>query len=1493
MDRTNRLAIFAVVLACAGWAFPASADYSLSRGTPADGLLMTDGVKPGKYYVRLEGFSGDDSKTRAVVWHDGNRVDFVRGGPWLDGKMTLESRPVEVKPSEAFRIDKATPGTGIVLAEQPLAYAPQRVYTDMAYADGRYFEADAVLDATNVAVTVKSFLGAKTKGRLRVKVTDYYGKKLAEIDRRDVELDGMLKVDVPYEDNLSGQFRAAVGFTDGAGRTVYRVFARLADAKTPHRELLRLNEGWTRASGKAAVMPAEVKDGAEKFSCRRLVPKSFAGKRIVFKALRASCVVRLLVNGELAGVLGADGNFAGDLEFDVTQFVRPGAVNDFVLDAQKADEKKYPSGMPGRIAAVSELALEARGGNAIGRVAVETSFREKKIRVRAEHPGGFTVRNSVWRGDEKLLSFGAEATWENPVLWGPFEFPLLKLVTELVDANGKVVDEKLTRFAFREFWADGQALMWNGHRVKGDARAFISTWGWNFDQRCKRQFNCDIIWENKLRGVKFFRHVYNSSEFLDFCDEAGIPCAVGFATIANPSPEKSADKEFWAWKEMNDRRLVETLYNHPSVLTWYITNEYYAESEDRNLGPVQSALRNVRALDKTHFTETGCDLDLRGENNIVSTHYPVEMLSLRKGGCYLPDAFYWRDIGKPFVKGQCVPSGQVLKVCNVYADSPIKWGEKPIFVNETGWDFFYAPPFGFSRLAGDEVFCDPRFEDKYHIEAMIEAVRGHRDADVALWTPWRWYHIDPEWRVSPEVDVLNIQRYSRFYEGCDVEYDVNVFYDRWRPAALAWFWRLEDADGRAVASAKDERVEVDTSALLRKKIAFKAPKPGKYTLRFGLTRGPEKSLEIAVSARGASARTRHPNVFGAEDKLSESLLDRAAAGETVVILARDDYPEWLPELPGVTDQCGAILRTFRSRHPILDGFEKDDLRYFYPRSVACDKAFAKPAGGNARTILEFGGASGLVYSALLEVPCGKGCFLYSRLVLEPDVNPVAARLIENMARYKAPAAPGWALYLAGGRDALRDALVRNFGISADTGEISDAAKYAAILVDGARGLNKDELKALAATRKNVIVFGACKAAGLATRPVTAKSWSGRAVRAAPDPLLAGLTNQDMMWRKKFSDPSTALAELAAAEFDTEKGVLLYPAFAVRRGNIVFTTLDPAVVPKEAASSSARLWTTLLGNAGLRVRSFSRPIIPKNLFYDSVKLEGHLDKTLADEKAADGIGSWNDQGPEQCLPPPFPAGRGWVGAVPYEMKTEGPCAFVLKSEFCKSGKDKVEIAIGRTFDTLNWLCTAAWVGKGKRDYTVRVNYADGSTESVDGSGGVNIFDWVSENVDFSGETETVTAFRSLKAEKGKFARLNVYSTSWVNPHPEKTVRSVEFLSGEKNCAVVGVFAVTLGSKKAEYSGLPAEKRNALHDRFITEAIAAKEAGDGAKALALYEKAVRAKPEDLGIYRSMAAIYEGSRDWEGALMTYRRSLEADYNQPDLWDEEKRIEKIIKEK
>ena len=101
-------------LVCVSAVCVARADYTLERSAAQDGLLLTDGVKQGSYYVRLEGFSGDDASTRAKVWHEGRRVEFVRGGPWMNDngtqRMTLESRLVEVKPGEAFRIDRETPG---------------------------------------------------------------------------------------------------------------------------------------------------------------------------------------------------------------------------------------------------------------------------------------------------------------------------------------------------------------------------------------------------------------------------------------------------------------------------------------------------------------------------------------------------------------------------------------------------------------------------------------------------------------------------------------------------------------------------------------------------------------------------------------------------------------------------------------------------------------------------------------------------------------------------------------------------------------------------------------------------------------------------------------------------------------------------------------------------------------------------------------------------------------------------------------------------------------------------------------------------------------------------------------------------------------------------------------------------------------------------------------------------------------------------------------
>lgn len=1462
-----------------GVAWAANADWTVERAALKDGAWRTDGLSRGRYYVQAVVGEGGYK-----LMHEGHLVDFTRASAWRteNGKetMTVEAGPVEVGPGEMFHLGDNAQILTLTLSETPLAFAPQKLFTNKGLDLGNYFAIDGEYSGETFTAKIRNFVGTVRAADVSVVVTDYYQRELGRVERKGVAIDGTTTISVPFRESASGQLRATVKVCDEKGREGFRVFPLLADAKSQYRELVRMNRGWTR-NGSPVTMPSEIKEKETRFESRRTIPASVAGKRLWICIQRFTAKADLYIDGNKAASFGQDDNENG-LEADVTDFIRPGEEQHFLFVARKGKSINPP--------AIGEVAIEARPETAIGDVKIETSYREKNIRVAVDCPSGYAVRNTVFSKDEKLISFEKEAKWENPPLWGPFEFPLLRLVTELVDADGRVVDARETRFGFREIWADGMAIMWNGHRVKGDARAFQSTWSsWDFDRRNKRQNNCDTVWFNKRAGVKFLRHIYNSSEFLDFCDEAGLLVAKGGYTVSHSSPDKDADDALWARKKLNDAHMIAALRHHPSIMTWYLSNEYRAHCTDASAPRIAAAVRDAIALDPTRFAEAGCDIDMRGESQIVSTHYPAELGAFRNPDCFMPDCFYWRPLEKSFEKGMMVPCGQVKSVANITFESPIRWGEKPVCVNETCWDYFFAAPFGYTRIGGDDVFSGTAFLDKWHIETDIEAVRGHRDADASLWTTWRHIGSDPIRRVSPEIDVVNIQRYHVFYAGAEVSYDVNAFYDVWRADRLTWFWRLEDSSGRVVVRGWKERHDVDTSALLRKKIRFTAPdKPGMYTIRFGFVGRCEKALSLKVCER---KQLNHPeNVVTASEPLSTNLLSRAAAGETIVILAREDYPEWLPEVPKVTQQSAAILRTFRPGHPVLKGVSADDLKFFTPKSIACRHGFSKPSAGNARTIIEFGGVSGLAYSALLEVPYGKGAFLYSRLVLGKD-NPIAAKLVENMAAYRRSSAPGKALFLSGGGEALAKALRQRCGVDFEEGSAADAPRYAAVIVDGSRALTDKERDALAKCGRAIFVFNPGAHYGLKTRKVVVKEWQGRAVRVGRDPLTDGLTNQDLMWRTKYADCKTAVANFGSEEFDTEEGVLLYPAYAVRRGNFVFLSADPDVHNPAIDPLAKRFWATIFGNAGVAIRPFEKPRLPKNLFYTPLDLSRYLDRAITeDEVDDDGKGSWMDQGKDQQLLMKFRHPTAWVGMVPYGVKMEGPGAFALATENRKGGYSNVVLKVGRKIETVNWLYSSTWEAKGKRHYSATLHYADGTIATVLGIGGVNVIDCFSKNPDLPEETDTITSWKSFKTPNPVFPAANVYSTTFVNPHPEKTVETLEFVRGERRCARVGIFAVTVGEKTGGYEKMPEAERAALCDSLIAEARAAVEAKDDERAIAAYEKALRVRPEMLGVYRSLGAIYEAERDWESALVTYRRSLEAEYNQPDMWDAEKAMMKKL---
>ena len=1471
--------IFLAAAIAVGVAGTASADWTVDYRSLKDGAWRTDGLTSGRYYVQAVVGEG-----RYRLFHEGQTVDFTRGSAWRseNGRpvMTVEAGPVEVGPGEVFRLFANSPIHSLTLSEKPLKFAPQKIYTPpdpdgemYFFGRGKYFDIGGTYSNETFTARVRNLVGTVRAAQIEVVVTDFYQRELGRTEKKGLVIDGEVAVAVPLRANVSGQYRAMVKVCDERGREGFRVIPALCDTRTKYRELVRMNEGWTR-NGRPVTMPAAITDPETRFELRQTIPASVAGRRLWICIERLICVADLYIDGKKAATFGQDGNENG-LEADVTDFIRPGEEQLFVFEARHYTSVVKPAHIC--TPAIGEIVLEARPATALGDVRIETSYRGKTISVAAECPAGCSFRNTVFFKDEKLISFACKAKWENPPLWGPFEFPLLRLVTELVDADGHVVDAKETRFGFREIWADGMAIMWNGHQVKGDARAFQSTWG---EDKNKRQHNSDVVWFNKRAGVKFLRHIYGGSEYLDFCDEAGIPVAKGGFTIYAASPAKNADDDMWACKYLNDARMIAALRHHPSIMTWYLSNEYLAQSLDSGAPRITEAVRRAIALDPTRFAEAGCDIDMRGTSQIVSTHYPAECCAFQNPDCFMPDCFYWRPVGKPFEKGMMVPCGQSKQVANVHEKSPIRWGEKPICINETCCADFFMPPFGYTRIAGDDAFNGISFLDKWHIATDVEAVRGHRDANASLWATWRHIHCDSVKHVSPEIDVVNIQRHHVFYAGAEVEYDVNAFYDVWRADRLTWFWQLEGAGGRVVVNGGEERHDVDTSALFRKKIRFTAPeKPGRYTLRFGFKGRCEKSLDIVVHGRADVPIRRPRNVIAKSEPLSTNLLSRAAAGETIIILAREDYPEWLPELPKVTQHSAAILRTFRPDHPVLKGISADDLTYFTPKSIACHHGFGKPSAGNARTVIEFGGFQGLSYSALLEVPYGKGAFLYSRLVLGKD-NPVAAKLVENMAAYRRTSAPGKALFIAGGSEALAKALRQRCGVDLEEGRVADAPRYSAVMLDGALALTDKQRTALEKSGKTVFVFNPGPEYGLKTRKVVVKEWQGRAVRVGRDPLTDGLTNQDMMWRTKYADDKTAVANLGSEEFETDKGVLLYPSYAVRRGNFVFLTADPDVHHRTINMLAKRFWATIFGNAGVEVRPFERPSLPKNLFHTSLDLSPYLDRAItADEVDDDGKGSWMDQGTWQNLPMKFRHPTAWVGMIPYDVKQKDPGALALATENRKGGYSNVVLKVGRKIATVNWLWSGTFTGKGRRHLSVSLHYADGSEATVPCIGGENAFDCFVKAPDTTEEIDTITSWKSFGTTNPVFTVANVYSTTYVNPHPEKVVKSVEFVRGDRHCARVGLFAVTVGERTGGYEKMPAAKRAALHDSLIAEAQAAVKAKDDERAITAYEKALRVCPDVLGVYRSLAAIYEAEHDWESALVTYRRSFEADWNQPDI--------------
>ena len=154
--------------------------------------------------------------------------------------------------------------------------------------------------------------------------------------------------------------------------------------------------------------------------------------------------------------------------------------------------------------------------------------------------------------------------------WTPEHPNLYASILKIVSGK-KVLDNKYTRFGWREWTFDGTRQCLNGvpYPLKGDSWHFMGipqmtrryAWAW-----------FSAIKQMNGNAVRLHAQVYPSF-YLDVADEMGICVLAETANWASDGGPKLDSEIFWDHSRDHLRRMVLRDRNHPGVFGWSISNE--------------------------------------------------------------------------------------------------------------------------------------------------------------------------------------------------------------------------------------------------------------------------------------------------------------------------------------------------------------------------------------------------------------------------------------------------------------------------------------------------------------------------------------------------------------------------------------------------------------------------------------------------------------------------------------------------------------------------------------------------------------------------------------------------------------------------------------------------------------------------------------------------------------------------------------------------------
>ncbi len=552
-----------------------------------------------------------------------------------------------------------------------------------------------------------------------------------------------------------------------------------------------------------------------------------------------------------------------------------------------------------------------------------------------------------------------------------------------------------------------------------------------------------------------------------------------------------------------------------------------------------------------------------------------------------------------------------------------------------------------------------------------------------------------------------------------------------------------------------------------------------------------------------------PQAFTAGDDASwaPGLAQYVAGGGHVVCLAQERYPQrWLPLRVEIDPRHTTTIAFPRATEsPILAGLAAEDLRFWQPDHIVATRSLLKPTRGNFIPLIEAGGIrsaiddmNGLNWAPLLEVPFGQGRYWLCQLPLTErvGVEPVAEVLLRRLIRcalMTPPTSQSRVGLIADGESSLKTTL-DGLGLVYDSLPAPlDAAALQAdqVLIAGGgpeawKTVREHASELAARVRQGAVLWlnnltpaEADITQTLLGAPLTLQSAEAQVIcLGSPDPLTRGLSNHDLYWRDRpIWDQWTLMRK--AAEF--------LPA-SLPPGAVALT--DPPALVKIPLGKgflllNQLLWdsTTQNRNEGMRIASILLTNLCATLRVNALGRVNEAGFEPVDLSAWCNLGFEGDPGSGWMGHPgamkSFPTGRQVLGGVPFTILT--PAQNGGRSLIALRGKERPAypaaaegIRVGLKARALWFLHTCAWGGvEGTELAAYVIHYQDGTAQRLPLRTGVELADWYAEPGDLP---YAQVAWRGPGTDKQ--GDIGVYVMRWVNPHPEKTIATLDFVSAQR-------------------------------------------------------------------------------------------------------------------